>query len=158
MCWNHQATITRLPQETTYGNAVFLSTAKQYYHIYKAGEFTCDCQEAAVTNTFKQELKVETLLYLPILKATTKHWILCIWNLLRMFIVRSFWCFCFVGYFPLSLKSTICNCHRLSCSILVHAMEADSTKTLSKLVIVLLWVVNKDYELSLGIQVTSSTW
>ena len=35
------------------------------YHIYEAKEFTHDCQEAAVTNTFKQELKAETLLYLP---------------------------------------------------------------------------------------------
>ena len=32
------------------------------YHIYEAKEFTRDFQEAAVTGTFKQELKAETLL------------------------------------------------------------------------------------------------
>ena len=29
------------------------------YYIYEAKEFTCDCQEAAVTGTFKQELKTD---------------------------------------------------------------------------------------------------
>ena len=38
--------------------------------MYEAKEFTRNCKEAAVTDTFQQELKAETLLCLPTLKAT----------------------------------------------------------------------------------------
>ena len=87
------------------------------YHVYKAKEFRRDCQEAAVTDTFKQQLKAETLYIVyrhqKLLLQSSEFWNYV--YLLSVVIVHSFLCLCIVGCSSFCLKSTACNCCRLCC-------------------------------------------
>ena len=107
-------------------------------------EFTCDCEEATVTNTYKQELEAETVLCFLTSKGTTRHWILAyvyVQSLLSTIVVYSFCaslCWAVFYFWKALLRVAVgilgsSQVHTLV--ILGHALEADPMKKLSITVI-----------------------
>ena len=71
-----------------------------------AKEFTRDCQEAAVTDTFKQAEIYFVCRHRKLLQSI-ESWHICVRNLLSTIAVYSFVCFCFVGLFSLFVKALL---------------------------------------------------